>query len=265
MTNQKFKYVAVFELNGEKSALVFDSAKNAIDYMNMIIAEHDAAVRSVEQLGPGNYRIEFYGDVVIEASVFEIPAERVKYHLIRAENNQYIETRRFTNLMKVFSYVQNEFRKYRKLSFVFSVGLGIFRLKKKDFELKFFLSVVILDFEVKTREVVKPGKSSDEYYEVLEIQRGANEEEIKKAYRTKSKKVHPDFGGSAEALKKVNDAYRKLMEEVKNGGEKVMEGESVEVVSEMVEVSEDYPCVDIAKLIKSSQSGWDFIKKALGF
>ena len=48
-------------------------------------------------------------------------------------------------------------------------------------------------------------------YSILEIQRGANEEEIKKAYRKMAVKYHPDKpGGNEEKFKEVADAYDKL-------------------------------------------------------
>ena len=51
-------------------------------------------------------------------------------------------------------------------------------------------------------------------YEVLELQKGASEEEIKKAYRRLAKKYHPDLNpGNKEAeekMKEVNAAYEIL-------------------------------------------------------
>ena len=51
-----------------------------------------------------------------------------------------------------------------------------------------------------------------DYYEVLGIQKGAGEAEIKKAYRSLAKKYHPDVNpGDAEAevkFKEINDLVK---------------------------------------------------------
>ena len=57
--------------------------------------------------------------------------------------------------------------------------------------------------------------SQTNYYEVLGVQENADQETIKKAYRTLAKKHHPDKGGNDEIFKKVSEAYDVLGDEGK--------------------------------------------------
>ncbi len=52
-----------------------------------------------------------------------------------------------------------------------------------------------------------------DYYEVLGLQKGASDAEIKKAYRTLAKKYHPDMNkdaGAEDKFKEINEAYEVL-------------------------------------------------------
>jgi len=49
-----------------------------------------------------------------------------------------------------------------------------------------------------------------EFYEILEVPQNANAEDIKKAYRKKVIKAHPDKGGDPEDFKKLQAAYEVL-------------------------------------------------------
>ena len=60
-----------------------------------------------------------------------------------------------------------------------------------------------------------------DYYEVLDVDRGAGEQEIKKAYRSKAKAFHPDRNpGDQEAeerFKEASEAYEVLQDPEKRG------------------------------------------------
>ena len=61
------------------------------------------------------------------------------------------------------------------------------------------------------------GKAPDtmEYYNLLGISRDATDKEIKKAFRKKAMKEHPDRGGDAEKFKKISEAYEVLIDNEK--------------------------------------------------
>lgn len=49
-----------------------------------------------------------------------------------------------------------------------------------------------------------------DYYSTLGLNRGASEEEIKRAYRSMAMKHHPDRGGDEKKFKEIEEAYRFL-------------------------------------------------------
>ncbi len=55
----------------------------------------------------------------------------------------------------------------------------------------------------------------ENYYNVLGVSENATQEEIKKAFRQKSKEHHPDRGGNEEEFKKINEAYSAIGDEQK--------------------------------------------------
>jgi molecular chaperone DnaJ len=52
--------------------------------------------------------------------------------------------------------------------------------------------------------------SKRDYYQILEVEKKASAEDIKKAYRKKSMETHPDRGGNEEVFKEVAEAYETL-------------------------------------------------------
>jgi DnaJ family protein A protein 2 len=76
-----------------------------------------------------------------------------------------------------------------------------------------------------------PNPDNKKFYEILEVDRNASEEEIKQAYRKKAMKFHPDRGGDPEKFKEITRAYEVLSnKEKKNSydqfGEEGVQGEA---------------------------------------
>src|SRR5687767_2105883 len=62
--------------------------------------------------------------------------------------------------------------------------------------------------------------SKRDYYEVLGVNKGASNDEIKKAYRQLARKYHPDVSQETEAetkFKEINEAYEILSDDQKRG------------------------------------------------
>jgi DnaJ-class molecular chaperone len=51
---------------------------------------------------------------------------------------------------------------------------------------------------------------AEDYYKLLGVEKSANADEIKRAFRKKAHEFHPDKGGDAEKFKQVNEAYQTL-------------------------------------------------------
>jgi len=54
-----------------------------------------------------------------------------------------------------------------------------------------------------------------DYYKILEVEKTASIEDIKKAYRRLAHKYHPDKGGSEQTFKEINEAYQVLSDQEK--------------------------------------------------
>ena len=56
---------------------------------------------------------------------------------------------------------------------------------------------------------------SKNYYEILGIDKKANKEDVKKAFRKLAQKYHPDKGGSEDKFKEITEAYSILSDDKK--------------------------------------------------
>ena len=61
----------------------------------------------------------------------------------------------------------------------------------------------------------KKDVNTTKYYEILGVSKTATHDEIRKAYRKKAVKLHPDKGGSEEAFQELQQAYEVLSDDDK--------------------------------------------------
>ena len=91
-------------------------------------------------------------------------------------------------------------------------------------------------------------------YKVLGIDKTATKDEVKRAYKKKASKTHPDAGGSVEAFKEVNFAYMILFDNSKR--KKYDNGEDVDATSNnkdaMMHQAQNEVLRDIMTFLKSS-------------
>ena len=84
-----------------------------------------------------------------------------------------------------------------------------------------------------TKKTVK----ANEYSEILGVNPGASDEEIKKAYRQKSKIHHPDMGGNMHDFLRIQEAYENLINGLGEANKETLHRE----------LSDFYKCVDFEK------------------
>ena len=57
--------------------------------------------------------------------------------------------------------------------------------------------------------------SGKDYYKILELEKGASKEDIKKSFRRLAHKYHPDKGGDEAKFKELSEAYSILSDDKK--------------------------------------------------
>jgi len=104
-----------------------------------------------------------------------------------------------------------------------------------------------------------------DYYKILNIEKNATQEEIKKSYRKLAKKYHPDMNkdnpNASEIFKEINEANAVLCDETKRADyDKRMFGEETTESSSIKEKNNTRPKtkVNIEDFMKTNSSFEDF-------
>ena len=176
-----------------------------------IVIKADGKVNQSELDYVRRYFVQAYGKEHANAS-FKVFNEVVKKREITAS--------------KIGTYLRSRMRYESRLQmvhFLFSIanadGIVSENEVREIHKISQYLGINIRDFEsIKAMFFRNP----DSAYKILEIDRSATVEEVKKAYRTMVKKYHPDKlqhmdevyrKGAEEKFKKVQEAYEQIQKE----------------------------------------------------
>lgn len=161
----------------------------------------------------------------------------VEFHLIKYVDNEWQETRRFSSRENAVNFVHRilDINNYQADAFGDASGIWDFQYKSgAKVEYRVFLAIY-----KRHQKTVKV----NEYSEILGVNPGVSDEEIKKAYRQKSKIHHPDMGGNMHDFLRIQEAYENLI----NG----LGGANKETFSR--ELSEFYICFEFEQVTNYSQ------------
>ena len=137
-----------------------------------------------------------------------------------------INKKREISAQRICSYLNQRTRyevRLQLLHFLFGIAQADGAIRNPEInkirEIAGYLRVTMRDFESIMAMFVK---SADNAYKILEIDKTATNDEIKKAYRTMAKKYHPDRvnteneaikRGAEEKFKEVQKAYEQIQQE----------------------------------------------------
>lgn len=195
-------YLVITEVSDSEFAVVCDTHSEAVGYINEAIDEWRDIVFEVREEARNVYSVILHGGKILKMSIRSYDTAAVKYHLLKYEHEQYIETRRFSSRERAVNFVKREIDKYDYNTDEDEDEGGSWQLsdEEEDLDIKFVLLVVIID-----------SLGPHNHYRVLGVDENATESEIKVAYRRRAKECHPDAGGDAERFQEVQNAYQEVL------------------------------------------------------
>ena len=149
----------------------------------------------------------------------------VELHVSKFVNGEYKETRRFSTRENAVNFVH---RVLDSDGFEASAdedisGVWVYHNESND-EIEYIVYLAVYKTTNKTKK--------NDYFEVLGVKPDATDEMVKKAYRQKIKKHHPDTGGDMQDFLKIQEAYENIINGFSKGNEEYSR-----------ELSERYNCI----------------------
>jgi len=196
--------------------------------------------RSRETVTPGDFELNLLSlaSLVIKSdgNVSQKELDYVRHYFVQAYGkdranatfktfNEVIKKREIS-ASKICAYLKPRLRyevRLQVIHFLFNIAQADGHISEKEIlklqEISQYFSITSYDFQsIKAMFI----KSADSAYKILEIDKNASNEDIKKAYRKMVKKYHPDKlvnmdeayqKGAREKFNQVQEAYEKLQKE----------------------------------------------------
>ena len=181
------------------------------------LEESKKAVRKIKEgiRDPGNITRWFHGYnsytltvdnvEICTVDILSLNKKDVEFHLTKCVDGEWVDTRRFSSRENAVNFVHHilDVNNYQVEAGGDANGVWDFQ-DEAGVKVQYRVFLAIYKRHQKT---VK----TNEYSEILGVNPDATDEEVKKAYRQKSKIHHPDRGGNMQDFLKIQEAYENLI------------------------------------------------------
>lgn len=183
------------------AAMSFSSVSSAFNYINQMTNDQSAGIESLKKLREDHYTLQTSYGATGSLTIKEVPDDQLRFYLLKSVNGTYRETRAFTSRQNAVNYVARFLDEYEFDPDEDENKMGSWEMESGSIDVKFHLKAAYTNNSDKL----------DEYYKILGISNPSTPELIRRAYRKRSKETHPDMGGNATEFRKVNKAYKVLI------------------------------------------------------
>lgn len=175
-----------------------------------------------------NYIITVNNVEICTIDILSRDKKDVEFHLIKYVDNEWQETRRFSSRENAVNFVHRvlDINDCQADPGEDENGIWAFQYRSGT-KVKYGVFLAIYK---NTKKTVK----ANEYSEILGVNPGASDEEIKRVYRQKSKIHHPDMGGNMHDFLRIQEAYENLINGLGEANKETLHRE----------LSDFYKCVD---------------------
>lgn len=189
---------------------VYANAYNSLEESKRAVRKIKEDVRVPENNarwlhGYNSYTLIVHNVEICTIDILSRNKKDVEFHLFKYIDSEWQETRRFSSREKAVNFVHRilDINDYQAEASEDASGVWTFQ-DESGTKVQY---CVFLAIYKKHQKTIK----TNEYSEILGVNPDATDEEIKKAYRQKSKIHHPDMGGNMQDFLKIQEAYENLI------------------------------------------------------